>query len=97
MGGKDEWVYLHWIMKKQPISARPIAPASYAGYQSGFGVMPGFHLWTLNTAIPGYAEGSTLSERTLLDLGYDLPSTAISRNVQVVRQAKKDSFNPWAK
>ena len=71
------------------------APVTYSGHQSGFGLMPSFNLWTLTEDWAGHPKGTTLSENTITKLGYSLPND--SREVQLVRQARKDSFNPWGR
>lgn len=68
-----------------------IAPVVYSGFQSGFGVMPGFHLWTLTRDVCGHPAGATISERALKQLGLDLPIQEI-RAAQLKRQAVKNTF-----
>jgi hypothetical protein len=49
------------------------APARFAGWQDGMGVMPDFELFVLTADIPGHPAGSTVSRRTLERLGYIVP------------------------
>ena len=49
------------------------APVRYACYQPGFGSVPGVHLWHLTAPIDEHPAGDTLSERTINQLGYEIP------------------------
>lgn len=53
---------------------RPLAPAIYIGWQET-GDGGGFALYNLTEDIEGHPTGSTVSARTLLDLGYRMPMT----------------------
>lgn len=49
------------------------APSTYLGEQK-IPDQPSLHLYNLTQDIPGHSQGSTVSDKTLTDLGYDLPS-----------------------
>ncbi len=55
------------------VIARNLNDIDYVGYQAGFGRVPGQHLYNLKIDLPGHPKGSTVSERTLRELGYKLP------------------------
>lgn len=57
----------------------PVAPAFYVGWQEGANHFSGFSLYTLLEEIPGHAQWSTVSGKTLVDAGFMLPSREIGR------------------
>lgn len=56
-----------------PMAPRPLAPATYLGFQEGFGSVHGFHLFNLTADVTGHPTGSTVSDGELLKLGFRLP------------------------
>lgn len=56
-----------------------VAPAFYVGWQEGPSPTEGFSLYTLIEAIPGHAQWSTVSGKTLEDAGFVLPSRETGR------------------
>ncbi len=53
---------------------RPIAPATFLGWQDGCGVIPSFRLYNLTAPVGVHPVRSTISEMTLLAHGYELPA-----------------------
>ena len=53
----------------------PEAPVTYCGYMEGYFGENGHHLYNLTAPIPGHPARSTVSEQTLLDAGYSIPSS----------------------
>ena len=51
----------------------PVAPAYYVGRQKGTRRLDAFDLYNLTQEIPGYVKGSTVSDRTLMTAGFQLP------------------------
>ncbi len=45
----------------------------YRGYQPGFDDVPGFDLYNLLVDIPGHCAGSTVTAKTLLAAGLEIP------------------------
>lgn len=55
-------------------AATRMAPVEYAGYQEGFGKVPGFHQYTLTEDLsPKLVKGSTVSAEALRKAGYEVP------------------------
>lgn len=52
------------------------APVTYAGFQPGFGKIPGFHLYNLTETIaPHLVKGSTVTENSLNEAGFKVPDS----------------------
>ena len=45
----------------------------YRGFQEGCGELPGFDLYNLLVDIPGHCAGSTVTAKTLLAAGLEIP------------------------
>ena len=56
-----------------PTQIRPLAPAVFIGVQEGFGGVPSFRCYNLTAQMGEHPPGSTVSEQTLLAMGYQLP------------------------
>ncbi len=70
----------------------PVAPAFYVGWQEGANQFPGFSLYTLLEEIPGHAQWSTVSGKTLVDAGFMLPSRETGR--EHARSKTHEHHNP---
>ncbi len=57
---------------KPELDQSPLAPATYLGWQKTLNGA-GFELYNLTADVEGHPKGSTVSARTLRDLGYRLP------------------------
>lgn len=51
-----------------------MAPAVFIGIQPGFGSIPSFMCYNLTADIAGHPVNSTVSDVTLIALGYALPA-----------------------
>lgn len=79
----------------EPVTGRsdqepPIAPAIFIGVQKGFGAIQDFRCYNLTAPVGPHPIGSTLSEHTLVAMGFTLPDA-----VQVKRYNLRQTFNPW--
>ena len=74
------------------------APAVYSGMQPGYGELPAIALYTLTSDIEGYAEGSTLSAKTLRNAGYFVRHISVAPNQpradQVDQGTESDATKP---
>ena len=55
-----------------PPQIRPLAPAVFIGVQEGFGGVPSFRCYNLTAPVGPHPVGSTVSEQTLIAMGYKL-------------------------
>lgn len=52
--------------------------AEYIGFQEGCGAVPGFHLFNLLVDIEGHCAGSTVTEKTLIAAGLEVPAKEVA-------------------